>query len=82
VEVIHQPQQQRFVVYCQGDEAVLSYRLAPNNTVDFYRTYVPESARGTGIAEALVRKGLAWARSQALEVSASCWYVEKFLSRA
>ena len=42
-------------------------------------TFVPESLRGQGIAEKLVRTGLAWAREQGYQIEASCWYVRRFL---
>ena len=75
----HQPEQHRFVVEVDGQEAVLEYHLLPGNGIDFTRTFVPESLRGQGIAEKLVRTGLAWAREQAYEMQASCWYVRRFL---
>lgn len=76
----HQPEQQRFSHGSQGDQAVLEYQLnAPR--IHFTSTYVPDSMRGQGIAEILVRTGLAWAREQNYEISTSCWYVDKFLTR-
>ena len=78
-QVVHQPEQQRFVIELDAGEAVLEYQLLAANGVDFSRTYVPFSARGRGHAEKLVREGLAWAGGQQLVVQASCWYVRKFL---
>ena len=82
-EVIHQPDRRRFVIALDEGEAVLEYRLSqpggPGATVDFSRTYVPPPQRGKGLAEALVRRGLKWARDEGYEVEASCWYVAKFL---
>ena len=75
----HQPEQRRFVVLVDGQEAVLEYQLLSDNGIDFTRTFVPEPLRGQGIAEKLVRTGLAWAREQAYEMQASCWYVRRFL---
>ena len=77
----HQPELHRFVSRSDGEEAVLEYRLLPDNGIDFTRTFVPEALRGQGIAEKLVRTGLAWAREQEYEVQASCWYVTRFLKR-
>jgi len=77
----HQPELHRFVARIEGDEAVLEYRLLPDNGIDFTRTFVPEALRGQGIAEKLVRTGIAWAREQEYEVQASCWYVTRFLKR-
>ena len=79
--VIHQPEQQRFVALLDGQECVLEYRLLPGHGVDFTRTFVPEALRGQGIAESLVRAGLGWARDQGFVITASCWYVSRFLKR-
>ena len=81
VSVTHQPEQQRFVSVLEGQESVLDYRLLPDQGIDFTRTFVPESLRGRGIAEKLVRTGIGWAREQGFEMSASCWYVSRFLKR-
>ena len=77
----HQPDRQRFLVQTNDDEAVLEYRLLPDNGIDFTRTFVPEALRGQGIAEKLVRTGLAWARDQGYEIQSGCWYVARFLKR-
>ncbi|WP_151670983.1 GNAT family N-acetyltransferase [Nitrincola schmidtii] len=76
----HQPEQQRFSHGNQQALAVLEYQLHPPK-VHFTSTYVPDSMRGQGIAEKLVRTGLAWAREQNYEITTSCWYVDKFLAR-
>ena len=77
----HQPELNRFVVLIDGEEAVLEYRLLPDNGIDFTRTFVPEALRGAGVAEKLVRTGIAWARDQDYDMQASCWYVTRFLKR-
>lgn len=74
----HQPELQRFRIVQQGEEALLEYQLL-GDSVDFWRTYVPDALRGQGMAEQLVRHCLAWAQQQQLAVQASCWYVQKFL---
>ncbi|WLD57870.1 N-acetyltransferase [Salinispirillum sp. LH 10-3-1] len=76
----HEPQQQRFVIRLPEGEAVLEYQLT-DDAVDFSRTYVPQALRNRGLAEKLVRAGLAWARSEDLTMTASCWYVDKWLQR-
>lgn len=77
-QVIHQPQQQRFIIVQPEGEALLAYRLT-GDSIDFYSTYVPQSLRGQGLAERLVRAGLRWAKGEHLHISASCWYVARFL---
>jgi predicted GNAT family acetyltransferase len=75
----HQMDREQFVVTLENEIAVLKYRVIADNVVDFCHTYVPGEARGKGLAEQLVHKGLAWAKAQEYKVTASCWYVEKFL---
>ena len=81
VEVVHQPGKHRFVSSSGAEESVLEYTLLPGNVIDFKRTFVPESMRGQGIAETLVRPGLRWAREQDYEMTASCWYVKRILEK-
>lgn len=78
--VIHDAENSLFRVDLGDEEATLHYRRDAN-AVDFVSTFVPPSARGKGVAEALVREGLAWARENNYEIHASCWYVEKFLRK-
>ncbi|MBU2114033.1 MAG: N-acetyltransferase [Gammaproteobacteria bacterium] len=74
----HHSEQQRFVLQLDGAEAVLDYQVNDNN-INFHHTFVPPAFRGKGLAEKLVRHGLAWAKEQKYQISASCWYVQKFL---
>ena len=77
--IIHQPEHGRFISIVERQQARLEYNLLPRRGIDFTYTFVPQSLRGQGIAEKLVRTGLAWARQQGFEIEASCWYVRKFL---
>ena len=77
--IAHQPERQRFIARVGKDEAVVDYRLLAGGGIDFYHTHVPDHLRGQGVAEALVRTGLAWARGEGLRIQASCWYVQRFL---
>lgn len=77
-EIQHQPEQQRFVIELDGKECLLEYQRQ-GSAVDFTHTYVPFALRGRGLADELVVHGLAWARAEQLEISASCWFVAKAL---
>lgn len=80
VEIKHSPQEQRFVIQWLNEQAELLYSLDPNSRkINFYRTYVPESARGQGLARQLVDAGIYWAKTQGYEMQASCSYVQPFL---
>lgn len=76
--IIHQADKQRFVILIDDQQALLEYQIEDEH-IDFNRTYVPDALRGRGLAERLVRHGLKWAKAQQLTISASCWYVQKFL---
>lgn len=82
-DIHHDRQKQSFTLTLDGDTAVLDYRLysaaGEPPAVDFTHTYVPPALRGRGLAEALVRHGLAWAKQEGYNIQASCWYVAKFL---
>ena len=80
--VQHLPEENQFVVECDGARASLHYHLsksAKGTAIDFNSTFVPPEFRGKGLAEKLVRTGLKWAKEQGYEVHASCWYAAKFL---
>lgn len=74
----HQPDASRFIIHHPLGDIVLAYRVQ-GTSVDFYSTYVPPALRGQGLAERIVRTGLAWAKKQGLAIHASCWYVAKFI---
>ncbi|MGS0681050.1 GNAT family N-acetyltransferase [Shewanella sp. 125m-7] len=86
-QIIHLADESRFVINLDGAQAVLAYELFDNSAdpsaprCNFNNTYVPPELRGKGLAEKLVRSGLRWAKSQGFEIEASCWYVQKFLSK-
>ncbi len=80
VAVTHHPQQQRFVIPWENEQAELLYSLdLKEGKINFYRTYVPPSARGQGLAKHLVEAGIEWAKTQGYVMQASCSYVQPFL---
>jgi len=85
-KIIHIVDENRFVINIDKVQAILSYEIIidPSKTsagrCNFDSTFVPNELRGKGLAEKLVRHGLNWAKSQGLQIEASCWYVQKFLT--
>lgn len=73
--ILHDQQNQRFTLVFDGQEANLQYRMVNDNTVDFYRTYVPEAFRGQGVAQRLVQAGFDWVEQAGFDMQASCSYV-------
>lgn len=78
MKIEHSVEDSKFIGIDGGEEVVLDYVLAGNG-VNFTHTFVPVSLRGKGYAEKIVRQGLTWAKEKDLIVTASCWYVAKFL---
>jgi predicted GNAT family acetyltransferase len=81
--VRHIPEQNRFILACEGAEAVLDYVIFKQGSgataIDFNHTFVPGPFRGKGLAEKLVRTGIKWAKEQGYELHASCWYAARFI---
>ncbi len=83
--VQHDQAAQEFFIDLEGDErALLRYSVdTAAGSVDFVRTFVPDSQRGQGLAELLVEAGFAWAEQAGLSILTSCWYAElKYQRRA
>jgi predicted GNAT family acetyltransferase len=59
---------------------VADYELAAGE-MTFTHTFVPPELRGRGIAEALVRTALEYAKAERLRVIPACSYVATFIRR-
>ena len=81
VKIIHDEEYQQFTVEMGEEDAELAYARPAPDTLDFTHTYVPESARGKGIANKLIEAGLCYAEENGLLVIATCPVVEKFISK-
>lgn len=79
INIIHEKKYQQFTVVLGEEEAELAYALPAADVLDFTHTYVPESARGKGIAHKLIEEGLRYARQNRYKVKASCPAVQKYL---
>ncbi len=78
--VCHDAAARRFSVEVSGRRAVLDYE-ADGGVLAFTRTFVPPELRGRGLAEQLVRAGLAHARETRQLVRPDCSYVAAFLAK-
>lgn len=79
--VRHQPEQHRFVLEADGQQALLEYRMLAVDVIDFVHTWTPAALRGRGIAAQLVAAGVAHARERGWRVVGSCSYVAAWLAR-
>jgi uncharacterized protein len=71
----------QFETTVDGHVALAAYDLEEPNRIVFTHTEVPESLSGRGIAGALVKHGLDYAREKNLTVVPQCSYVAAFVKR-
>ncbi len=81
IPVAHDPALGKFHARVEGQEAYLRYAPAGEGVLDYASTFVPESLRGRGIASAIVRQALDYARADGYRVIPSCWFVRDFLAK-
>jgi len=79
MNVEHQERENRFIVRFGDDEAELAYSRPGPRLIDLEHTYVPQSARGQGVAEALATAAFEYAREQGDKVIPSCPFVRGWL---
>ena len=79
--VLHDPALRKFGAMVEGEEARLSYYPAGEGVLDYASTFVPERLRGRGIASAVVREALEYARERGYRVIPSCWFVKGYIER-
>lgn len=80
ISVRHNVAEQRFEAGPEGQLSVLDYAVG-GGVITFTHTYTPPEQRGRGIAEKLVRAGLAHAGARKLRVVPACSYVAAFMDR-
>jgi predicted GNAT family acetyltransferase len=81
IAIRHDEEGRRFVADLADATAELTYRLRDATTVVFDHTYVPPSARGSGVAAALAARALEWARASGFGVVPVCSYVAMYMQR-
>ena len=91
VTVEHEPEAQRFVVRLRDGErlqiahlqnlAVLGYAQPRRDLLDLQHTFVPESARGLGVGDALVEAALRHAQASGMRIIPTCPFVRSWVER-
>lgn len=76
---MHDANDHYFKANVDNNCAYLAYVNLGGDTIDLYRTFVPESLRGMGIAAQLTQAALDYAEKNDLKVIPSCSYVEKYM---
>lgn len=77
---IHEPDRHRFRVSREGDTAVVEYVL-DDRLLTITHTLVPPPMEGQGIAGALVRAALEYARAEGFQVRPACSYADAWMRR-
>ena len=80
MQVEHQPAQHRFIVSLAAGQARLEYSLQ-ETWVNIVHTWVPESLRGQGVADALMQACMHWCEQQHYQLVATCSYAVRWLER-
>ncbi|MBC2592901.1 N-acetyltransferase [Ruficoccus amylovorans] len=78
VEVVHQPQQNRFVT---ADGGLLTYEIDGEGRFVVQHTGVPVELRGQGIAARLAEAALVFAEGKGYPVVPQCEYVAVYMKR-
>jgi len=79
-EVIHEKENERFIMYSEGEESFVEYRINADE-MNLYHTYTDPGLRGKGLAAQVVRATFEYAKENNLKVVPTCSYVQAFVRR-
>ena len=79
-KVVHEKDNERFIIYFEDNEAFVEYRLK-NNEIDLFHTHTEPALRGKGLAAQVVRAAFKYAKENNLKVIPTCSYVQTFVLR-
>lgn len=77
----HDRTTRQFETTVDGHRAYLAYVDLGKQTLDIYRTFVPDALRGRGVAAVLTQHALEFAAREGYTVIPSCSYVEWYIER-
>lgn len=80
LEVIHNPAENRFEMWIDGQLSKLDYR-EDGNTIVMMHVGVPPEYRGHGAAGKITQAGLEYAKARSLRVIPMCSYVAAYIRR-
>ena len=79
-KVIHEKENERFVIYLDGNEVYVEYTLTEKE-INLYHTYTHPALRGKGLAAQVVRAAFEFAKENNLKVIPTCSYVQSFIAK-
>jgi hypothetical protein len=80
MEVVHNPQFERFEIDLDGQLAIAEYRLEGDD-IYFTHTEVPPAFEGRGVGGKLARAALEYAKAQGYTVHALCSFIAAYIQR-
>ena len=80
-DIRNNEEESQFETTVDGHTALAAYDLEDPNRIVFTHTEVPEALSGRGLAGAIVKYGLDYAREKNLTVVPQCSYVAAFVKR-
>lgn len=80
MDIQNNKNESRFETTVDGHIAIAAYILEPGR-ITFTHTAVPDELSGRGIAGALVKEALEYARSEKLVVVPQCSFVQTYIKR-
>jgi len=79
-KVIHEKENERFVMYFDGKEVYVEYTMA-GKEINLYHTFTHPALRGKGLAAQVVRAAFEFAKENNLKVIPTCSYTQAFLAK-
>lgn len=80
MDIVHIKEERRFQTIVDGVRGYVEYKEYPGG-LDLVHTIVPKAIGGRGIAAALVKHVLEYARTNELKVRPTCSYVRVYMQR-
>lgn len=78
--VIHEEENERFVIYKDGKAAYVEYTPGERQ-LNLYHTHTDRELRGQGLAAQVVRAALEYIQENNMKVIPTCSYVQSFLEK-
>lgn len=79
-KVLHEKENERFVIYIDGDEVYVEYKVR-GSEINLYHTFTHPNLRGKGLAAQVVRAAFEFAKENNLKVIPTCSYTQAFLAK-
>ncbi|MCS7009818.1 MAG: N-acetyltransferase [Anaerolineales bacterium] len=80
IEIVHNPEKNRFELEQDGLLCVLEYYVV-EGTMVFTHTEVPSALGGRGLGSRLAQAGLEYARQQGLKVRPLCSFIAGYIQK-